>query len=326
MRFNHIKAPEHLKNKTISLLQAEQSGNAKRKPMKIALIAACIPMIFVLTAFGYSLFSGIDGDELAFNVNYKGNGIVEIAVQNLAKKDLQFDEIIKLQQWSTNKEIFELELEMPKIESGKSGVITIQIPEQYINQLEIPLPDTDWYHFLLTTNNFMFGQTWTASLTFAEPISTGKEDFPETPVLPIEDNTNQDDISTIKNSFNCQKPLSKVEIPYDYNDYETDGEYIHAELDLVAELGTEIYPLTGGTVLKAEFDEELGWYMVIDHGDGLKSKYMHCNELLKKQGDTVAMDDAIATVGKTGMATGPLLAFSITLNDVPVNPKAILLG
>lgn len=37
------------------------------------------------------------------------------------------------------------------------------------------------------------------------------------------------------------------------------------------------------------------------------------------------MEEVIANVGATGMATGPNLGFSITLNDVPVNPKAILL-
>ncbi|MEG0894443.1 MAG: M23 family metallopeptidase [Oscillospiraceae bacterium] len=328
MNFNQIKAPEHLKNKTISIIKAQQNGkNSKKRGilMKVILIAACIPMALALTAFGYNLFSGIDGDEVSLNASYQGDGIVEIEVQNLAKKNLQFDKTIKLEQWSTSEEIFEIKQDMPIIEQGKSKVITIQVPKQYIQRLETPLPDTDWYHFLLTTNKFMFGQTWTASLIFADPIISDKEDLSENSPLPIEDNTKEEDVSEIKNNFKFQNPLKKMEITFDYNDYIDDGEYVHAGLCLKADRGTSIYSFSEGTVIETGFAADLGNYITIDHGNGLKSQYEHCTEILKKQNDNVSMGDVIATVGATGKATGPNLGFSITLNDVPVNPKTILL-
>lgn len=325
MNIQQVKAPEQLKNKTISMMKAQSFKKTNREPIKVALVAACIPVFFMLTAFCYSLFSGIDGDELAIDANYKGNGIVEITVENLAKKNLQFDETIKLEQWSTSKEIFEIKQEMPVIESGESAVITIEIPKVYVDDFEVPLLDTDWYYFILTTNNFAFGQSWMASLTFAEPIATEKTEETAPPITPVEDNTNEEDISMVKNNFEFQNPLNPLKISCDYNDHEVNGEYAHAEVDLVAELGTDIYPFSNGTVIETGFDTDMGQYIVIDHGDGLVSKYTHCSELHKEQGNIVEMDDVIASVGKTGMATGAHLGFSITLNDIPINPEALLL-
>lgn len=323
MSLNHIKAPEHLKSKTISLMKKESNNKTKRKPFKSALIVACIPILFTLTAFAYSLFSGIDGDELSVDAHYQGNGIATIMVENLAEKDLQFVETVKLERWSTAEEIFEIEQVMPVIKPTEKAVIKIEIPKEYIESLETPILDTDWYHFVLTTNDFAFGQSWMASLTFAEPIITKKPEITPPAEIPVEDNTVQDDVDAIKNNFVLQNPLCKLEVTFDYNDYVQDDEYTHPELDLAAKLGTEIYPLSSGTVIETDFDAEIGRYIIIDHGNGLVSQYAHCNELLKETGDTVDMNDVIATVGKTGMATGSHLGFSVTFNEMPINPKTL---
>lgn len=323
MSLNNIKAPEHLKFKTISQMKKE-FRNTKIKSFKVALIVACISVIFTLTAFGYSLFSGIDGDEVRVDAVYQGNGTVKITVENLADKNLTFDETVKLERWSTAEEIFEIKQEMPLIKPNEEDVITIHIPEEYIELLETPIPDTDWYYFILTTNNFVFGFDWMASLTFAEPIITENSETTTLPEIPIEDNTNQEDVNLIKNNFVLQNPLNKFEVTFNYNDYKQDSEYVHAELDLAAELGASIYPLSGGTIIEADFDTEIGRYIIIDHGNGLVSKYTHCQDLLKEKGDVVSMDDVIATVGKTGVATGPHLGFSVTLNEIPINPKTLL--
>lgn len=307
------------------MMEAELIPKPKRKYMKASLIAVCIPVLFTLTAFAYSMFSGIDGDELNINAEYHGDGIVQVNVENLSSKDLRFNETVKLEQWSTSEEIFEITQEMPTIKPNKRATITIDVPDEYLDRLETPIADTDWYYFVLTTNNFAFGQSWMASLTFAEPIITEKSEEITRPEIPVEDNTNQANVDTVKNNFEIQHPLSQLEISFNYNDYEDNGEYAHAELDLAAELGTEIYPLSSGTVVCADFNAEMGRYMVIDHGNGLVSKYTHCAELLKEKGDVVVMDDVIATVGKTGMATGSHLGFSVTLNEVPINPEKLFL-
>ena len=323
MNINHIKAPEHLKHKTVAMMEEQIKPKSKNRYMKGALIAACIPVLFTLTAFAYVLFSGIGGDELNIDANYIGDGVAQITVENLAEKDLQFDETIKLEQWTTAEEIFIIEQDMPLIKSGETDTITIQIPDEYIERLETPLPDTDWYHFVLTTNNFTFGESWLASLIFTDPIITEKPPVVSPPEIPVEDNTSDEDITTIENTFVLQNPLSQIQVTFDYNDYKHDGEYAHAEVDLVAEHGSDIYSLCEGTVIEVGFDVEVGNYIIIDHKNGLVSKYTHCSELLKEKDDVVSVDDVIATVGKTGMATGAHLGFSVTFNGTPINPQKL---
>ena len=75
--------------------------------------------------------------------------------------------------------------------------------------------------------------------------------------------------------------------------------------------GSDVRAAEAGTVTEAGFDAELGNYLVIDHGNGLVTKYTHCGELLAEPGDQVRRGDTIATLGATGMATGPCLGFYV---------------
>lgn len=327
MTLNDIKAPEPLKEKTICLMNKELNHKRSKKPFKVAIIAACIPVLVTLTAFTYNLFSGLAGDELSFFTEYKGNGIVAVTVENQSDKELKFTNTIKLKQWSTNQEVLNLEQEMPLIKAGEAEIITIDLSDYDVELLETPLLNTDWYYFVFTNNNFQHGHDWMASVTFAEPIITDPSNAAHDEILPsdkpIEDNTSQSDVNNIKNNYLIQKPLSEFNISCPYNDNMENGQYVHAEVDLKAELGTDIYSISKGKVIEVDYDEETGSYIIIDHGKGLKSKYAHCKEIFKEQGDTIALDDVIASVGKTGKATGAYLAFSVTLNGVPINPELI---
>lgn len=75
--------------------------------------------------------------------------------------------------------------------------------------------------------------------------------------------------------------------------------------------GSAVRAAEAGKVTEAGFDGELGNYLVIDHGDGLVTKYTHCRELLAEPGDRVRRGDTIAILGSTGMATGPCLGFYV---------------
>lgn len=327
MKLDNIKAPESLKSKTICLMNKELNHKIRKNPLKVTTIAACTTILFTLTAFAYSLFSGLAGDELSFSTEYKGNGIVEVTVENQSDKELKFTNTVKLEQWSSNQEILKMEQEMPLIKSGETEIITIDLPDYDVELLETPLLNTDWYYFIFTNNNFLHGHDWMASVTFAEPIITEPSNVASNEISPsekpIEDNTSQKDVNSIKTNYTIQKPLSEFSISFPYNDYKENGEYVHAELDLKAELETDIYSICKGTVVKSDFDEEKGLYIIIDHGNGLVSTYAHCKEVFKKQGDIITLDDVIARVGKTGMATGAHLAFSVTLDKVPINPELL---
>ena len=90
-------------------------------------------------------------------------------------------------------------------------------------------------------------------------------------------------------------------------------------MDIAADAGAQVSALYDGIVTAADYDADKGWYIVLDHGDGLKSEYRHMRELLVSAGDTVTMGQAIGTVGSSGSATGPHLHFELRLNGAPVD-------
>ena len=99
----------------------------------------------------------------------------------------------------------------------------------------------------------------------------------------------------------------------------------HQGIDLGAPLGTPIYAADNGIVIYSQYNDGGYGYMVqIDHGNGLKTYYAHCNELLVNTGDIVAKGDIIAEVGNTGRSTGPHLHFEVRRGDVPIDPLEYL--
>lgn len=79
----------------------------------------------------------------------------------------------------------------------------------------------------------------------------------------------------------------------------------HTGIDLAAKQGTDIYAAADGTVQQAEQGVTgYGNCLVISHGDQISTLYGHCEELLVEVGDVVRKGDKIATVGRTGAATG----------------------
>ena len=67
-----------------------------------------------------------------------------------------------------------------------------------------------------------------------------------------------------------------------------------------------------------------GTKIVIDHGNGVKTVYAHCQKLYAKVGDVVTGGQVIATMGNTGRSTGPHLHFEININGTAVNPSIYL--
>jgi murein DD-endopeptidase MepM/ murein hydrolase activator NlpD len=63
-----------------------------------------------------------------------------------------------------------------------------------------------------------------------------------------------------------------------------------------------------------------GLLVELDHGDGLLTRYAHCSRVLVKVGDQVDRGDRIATVGRSGLTTGPHLHYEIIYKGQPVDP------
>lgn len=98
----------------------------------------------------------------------------------------------------------------------------------------------------------------------------------------------------------------------------------HKGMDFAAATGTPIYAATSGTVTSASYSGNAGNLIVINHGNGLQTYYMHCNTMHVRAGQTVSKGQNIGTVGTTGNSTGPHLHFQVMLNGTPVNPRNYL--
>ena len=98
----------------------------------------------------------------------------------------------------------------------------------------------------------------------------------------------------------------------------------HKGIDIGAPKGSDIVATAPGKVIISRYSSSAGYYISIDHGGGLCTVYMHCNELLAEVGDVVAGGEVIAKVGSTGISTGPHLHFGVSLNGTYVSPWGYL--
>lgn len=97
-------------------------------------------------------------------------------------------------------------------------------------------------------------------------------------------------------------------------------EQFHNGVDFASPSGTAIYAAYDGIVVAATYSTTMGNYIMIDHGDGLYTIYMHASALYVKKDDVVARGNKIAAVGSTGRSTGPHLHFSVRKNGEYTSP------
>lgn len=94
----------------------------------------------------------------------------------------------------------------------------------------------------------------------------------------------------------------------------------HKGIDIGASTGTNIVAAADGTVTISTYSYSAGNYIMLNHGGGVSTVYMHCSSLLVSVGASVKKGDVIAKVGSTGYSTGPHLHFGIRQNGSYVNP------
>ncbi len=99
----------------------------------------------------------------------------------------------------------------------------------------------------------------------------------------------------------------------------------HFGVDIAAPRGTPVYAPAAGRVTLAENMVLSGNTLMIDHGYGLRSTFMHLSRLLVKAGDVVRKGQKVAEVGATGRATGPHLHWGMSWFNVRLDP-ALFVG
>jgi murein DD-endopeptidase MepM/ murein hydrolase activator NlpD len=92
----------------------------------------------------------------------------------------------------------------------------------------------------------------------------------------------------------------------------------HEGTDFPAAYGTPIQATAEGVVSRAAFDNEYGYFVDIQHKNGVVTRYAHAQELLVKEGDFVKQSQMIAKVGSTGRSTGPHLHYEVLRDGVTI--------
>ncbi len=98
----------------------------------------------------------------------------------------------------------------------------------------------------------------------------------------------------------------------------------HQGIDIGAPSGSVIQASAAGTVVISTYSYSAGNYIMINHGGGVFTVYMHCSQLLAMEGQQVSQGQTIAKVGSTGYSTGPHLHFGIRSGGKYVNPELMV--
>ncbi|MBO0725047.1 MAG: M23 family metallopeptidase [Blastocatellia bacterium] len=99
---------------------------------------------------------------------------------------------------------------------------------------------------------------------------------------------------------------------------------VHQGEDFHAEIGTPVGAMNSGVVILAREMFFEGGFVVIDHGQGLFTLYMHLSEIKAHEGDTVSKRQIIGLSGKTGRATAPHLHVGVRWQGIYLDPSALL--
>jgi murein DD-endopeptidase MepM/ murein hydrolase activator NlpD len=100
----------------------------------------------------------------------------------------------------------------------------------------------------------------------------------------------------------------------------------HNGIDYAAKTGTPVVAAGSGKVTHSAFKNTNGYYVFIQHGNGIVTKYLHFNKRPSvKKGQRVKQGQVIGYVGSTGLASGPHLHYEFLLNGVHRNPKTVKL-
>ncbi|MBE9520065.1 MAG: M23 family metallopeptidase [Proteobacteria bacterium] len=94
----------------------------------------------------------------------------------------------------------------------------------------------------------------------------------------------------------------------------------HRGLDIRGRRGADVKATAAGTVIRQRYDKGDGHFILLDHGNGFRTKFAHLQKSLVKKGDQVIRGQVIGLVGNSGRSTGPHVHYEIHYDDKIVNP------
>ena len=99
----------------------------------------------------------------------------------------------------------------------------------------------------------------------------------------------------------------------------------HYGLDIANQEGTDVISVSDGIIVLAEEDLYFsGGAIIISHGQGLTSSYLHLSKITTKVGEQVYQGQKLGEIGSTGRSTGPHLDWRMEVHGVRIDPKLLL--
>lgn len=98
----------------------------------------------------------------------------------------------------------------------------------------------------------------------------------------------------------------------------------HNGLDFAYHINTPILSTAPGTVVYAGWRGGYGWFIEIDHGMGIRTRYAHLKKILITKGQKVGFREKIGLLGTSGRSTGPHLHYEIVVDGKPHNPMKFI--
>ncbi len=324
---------ENLKNiqtivqKKTGVSVAAGRSMSKTKGRQMLLLACSLLCFVTLCAFAYAKFSGLNGDEAGFAAVYQGEGRFEIVIINDSDRELKLQNKVKVMQWSTGAEVEgdngKIKMEISAIAPHSQGIVVIDISEGYdIGAMEKELPEGDSYYFVLTNNHFAFGQDWFCFFDF-EVEST--EEAARHMLAAMEERNERKELSEgpqyetgslIYQDWFWPTVSRNVSGLYGRQENGTDSDHIY----IAGDMGDEVYAVADGVVTETGFESRDGNVIVVDLGNGITIRYGHLQEIQVSEGEEIKQGQVIATLGRSGMATGANLLFAVTVDGEKVNP------
>jgi len=102
------------------------------------------------------------------------------------------------------------------------------------------------------------------------------------------------------------------------------GTGFHAGADFPAPTGTPVVAAAAGRAAFVGYDDGFGLTIVLDHGNGVRTRYAHLSVATLRTGATVGVGARVGRVGSTGSATGPHLHFEVTVRGANADPTPAL--
>lgn len=113
----------------------------------------------------------------------------------------------------------------------------------------------------------------------------------------------------------------RISSPYGYRIHPITGrKSFHTGVDIAANSGNGVYAYSDGKVVEAGWNGAYGNSILIDHGNGLKTRYGHLSKIYVRVGQKVGTNDKIGAVGSTGFSTGSHVHFEVLKNGQTKNP------